>query len=78
MIDRIIQRYPYIIYMSDIYTYENYIGYEKEDGTIVLYENWFLYIDNTDYIVYIVRINEYIKLKYIFYGGIFLWQLLQI
>lgn len=38
MIDRIIQRYPYIIYMSDIYTYENYIGYEKEDGTIVIYE----------------------------------------
>lgn len=37
MIDYIIKRYPYVVYLSDIYPYESYIGYEKEDGTIILY-----------------------------------------
>lgn len=40
MIDRIIGwdgKYP--IYNSDLDIYGNYIGYETEDGEIIIYEN---------------------------------------
>lgn len=37
MIDYIIKRYPYVVYLSDIRPYESYIGYESENGSIVFY-----------------------------------------
>lgn len=40
MIDRIIGYDENdLIYMSDLYPYENYIGYENENHEVVLYEN---------------------------------------
>lgn len=39
MIDRIIEwdENGYSIHMSDLYPYENYIGFEDEDGNIYYY-----------------------------------------
>ena len=37
MIDKIIARYPYLIYTSDLYPYDTYIGIENPDGTITMY-----------------------------------------
>lgn len=42
MIDRVIgydEELGYEIYMSDVYPYQNYIGYENENGEIILYQN---------------------------------------
>ncbi len=38
MIDKIVTYVSrHAVYMSDIYPYENYIGYQTESGKIVLY-----------------------------------------
>lgn len=40
MIDRVVGHDDYFdvdIYMSDLYPYENYIGYENENGDVILF-----------------------------------------